>query len=255
MGDLGVNELRLLGLHYFVNTEPTIQVPIMPRVNYRKAQKGISVARVSSYVVSGHSLPKIFKRYGENIQLCEALYPVLQQLEIVLRNQFEVVLVDKYGRDWFRDTKLLYLLDRNSRGDVFKAVEKLIADKKVVHSGAVVAELMFGFWTSLFSKAYEPEFWFPYTHTLFPNTTSSNHNIKIIREEFTKIRQLRNRIAHHEPINKQPLELWQRYETIVKLLEWMNPDVRNWLRSSRCDRFPTVFNSIFHPKPRKKKIL
>ncbi len=225
----------------------------MTRINYRKVQKGISVARLSSYATQGQTLAKTLKKYGENVRLCEALYPLMQQLEIVLRNQFELVLVKKYGQDCYRDSNLLYLLDRHERGEVFKAVEKLASAKKPIHSGSVVAELMFGFWTSLFSKAYESEFWRPYNTVLFPATTPNNRNVQMIRDELTKIRQLRNRIAHHEPINKQPLELWSRYETIVKLLEWMNPDVAYWLRSSKCDRFPSVFNAIFNPKPRARK--
>jgi hypothetical protein len=226
----------------------------MPKMSYIKIEKGISSARLSSYRNLNQTRAYTLKKYGENIQLCEALYPLMQQLEIVLRNQFELVLVKKYGQDWFRDSKLLYLLDRHERGEVFKAVEKLASAKKSIHSGSVVAELMFGFWTSLFSKTYEAEFWRPYNTVLFPATTPNNRNVQMIRDELTKIRQLRNRIAHHEPINKKPSELWNRYETIVKLLEWMNPDIMQWLRSSRCDRFTSVFNKIYTPKVKKVKI-
>ncbi len=226
----------------------------MPRVSYIKIEKGISSARLSSYRNLNQTRARTLKKYGENIQLCEALYPLMQQLEIVLRNQFELVLIKKYGQDWFRDSKLLYLLDRQGRGDVFKAVEKLAASKKSIYSGSVVAELMFGFWTSLFSKNYEVEFWRPYNNLLFPATTPNNRNIQKIRDDLTKIRQLRNRIAHHEPINKKPSELWSRYEDMIRLLEWMNPDVMRWLRSSRCDRFTSVFNKIYTPKVKKVKI-
>lgn len=226
----------------------------MSKINYRKVESGLSKARLSSYQAIGSTTPAMLKKYGENLRLCEAIYPSLQQFEIVLRNNFERILIQKYGQDWYRDSELLYLLDRHLRGEIFKAVEKLAAAKKSIHSGSVIAELMFGFWTSLFNKNYETEFWRPYNMLLFPAATTSQRTIQIIRDDLTKIRQLRNRIAHHEPINKQPIELWNRYETIVKLLEWMNQDVQNWLRSSRCDRFTTVFNTIYHPKPKKVKL-
>jgi hypothetical protein len=221
------------------------------RIKHHKVIRSLSTARLSSYRLPGATHAVTLRAYAKNIQLSEAFYPVLQQLEIVLRNRFETILQDKYGSDWFKHSDLLYLLDRHARNEVFKAVEKLAKAKKPIASGAVVAELMFGFWTTLFSREYELDLWRPYDTTLFPFALASNRNIQNIRNDFTRLRQVRNRIAHHEPICKNSSDLWSRYETAVKLLEWMSPDVARWMRSSRCDRFPSVFRAAFHPKPRK----
>ena len=223
----------------------------MPRVNHKKVCQALSTARMSAYRQTTDA--KTLQAYASNVKLSEALYVSIQQLEVVLRNRFEIVLVKEFGTTWFTNTDFLLMLESHGRTQIFSAIDKIIQANKPLVSGAIVAELTFGFWTFLLNKKYEFRLWNPHDHLLFPNAIPHNRNIKIIREEFTKIRQLRNRIAHHEPINKQPLELWSRYETIVKLLGWMNPDVTHWLISSKCDRFPSVFNAIFNPKPRKRK--
>jgi hypothetical protein len=221
------------------------------RINHRKASQSLSLARLSSYQRPGTTPAATLQEYAKNVRLSEAFYPVLQQLEVVLRNRFEIVLRHKYGPDWFKHSDLLYLLSRHARNEVFKSVEKLAKNKNPITSSAVVAELMFGFWTVLLNREYELDLWRPYDITLFPSALASDRKIHVIRNDFTRLRQLRNRIAHHEPISGNQTELWDRYETAVKLLEWMSPDVAQWMRSSRCDRFPSVFRAAFHPKPQK----
>jgi hypothetical protein len=221
------------------------------KLNHQRITQGISSPRLTHFKKRTNT--ETMREYAKNIRLAEATYPILQQLEIVLRNQWEAILVNKYGLQWYQNTQFQNLLDQIAQKKLNDAILEARKNRQFIQSGHVVSELTFGFWTSLLGRRYEIALWRPYSHLLFPNCQTQQRNIQSIRDDLTRIRKLRNRVAHHEPINKQPLELWQRYETIVKLLEWMNSDVRNWLRSSRCDRFPTVFNSIFHPKPRKKK--
>jgi hypothetical protein len=67
------------------------------------------------------------------------------------------------------------------------------------------------------------------------------------------IRDLRNRIAHHEPI-WQDKDLLVKYQSIMRLLEWMNPQVALWLKRTKLDNFVAVFNAVYHPKVRKPRI-
>ncbi len=221
------------------------------KLNYQQIIQGISSPRLTYFQKSTNT--ETMREYAKNIKLAEATYPILQQLEIVLRNQWEIVLIHKYGTQWYQNTQFYNSLDQIAQKKLTEATLEAQKHRQHIQSGNIVSELTFGFWTSLFGKRYEPALWRPYSHILFPNCQPSQRNIHNIRNDLTRVRKLRNRVAHHEPINKQPLELWSRYETIVKLLEWMNPDVAYWLVSSKCDRFPSVFNAIFNPKPRKRK--
>lgn len=221
------------------------------KINLAQTITGLSKPRLTHF--QSHSDKETLLEYNKNVKLAEATYPALQQFEIVLRNNWELVFIARYGSQWYVNPSFVKILDPISKTKLQQAILDARKHRKMVHSGDVVAELTLGFWTFLFSKTYEFTLWRNHAKALFPNCMSSQRNIRQIRDDLRRIRELRNRVAHHEPICKKPLELWSRYETIVKLLEWMNPDVALWLRSSKCDRFPSVFNAIFHPKPRKKK--
>ena len=90
--------------------------------------------------------------YSWNIELSQALYPALQILEITLRNSLHQALSTIFDTDhWFE----LSFLHEKERKQVDKAKDDLRKQKKRITSGRVVAELSFGFWTSLFDIRYE----------------------------------------------------------------------------------------------------
>ncbi|UVI35565.1 hypothetical protein [Brevibacterium spongiae] len=63
-------------------------------------------------------------------------------------------------------------------------------------AGKVIAELSFGFWRQLTTNAMEKSMWVPYLHTAFPQGTSR----RSIDAQVSAVNELRNRIAHHEPL-------------------------------------------------------
>ena len=46
-------------------------------------------------------------------------------------------------------------------------------------------------------------------------------------EELRKIRELRNRIAHHEPIFRRNIQ--DEYDRIKKVINWSNPTAALWV--------------------------
>jgi hypothetical protein len=67
--------------------------------------------------------------------------------------------------------------------------------------GTVVAEISFGFWRYLTSSAHEKSLWLPYLHAAYPPGTVR----KDVDRRIRRLNELRNRVAHHEPIFSQPL--------------------------------------------------
>ena len=61
--------------------------------------------------------------------------------------------------------------------------------------GKVIANLTFGFWRYLSSKAHEKSLWVPYLHAAFPPKTNRSD----IDARVGRLHDLRNRVAHHEP--------------------------------------------------------
>jgi hypothetical protein len=63
--------------------------------------------------------------------------------------------------------------------------------------GKVIAELMFGFWRYLTSKAHEKSLWVPYLHRAFPPGTDRQRDVD---QRVGRLHEFRNRVVHHEPL-------------------------------------------------------
>lgn len=67
--------------------------------------------------------------------------------------------------------------------------------------GKVIAELNFGFWTSLTTGVHDQPIWRPRLHRAFPRGTR-RHNV---HAQIDRLRRLRNRAAHNESLLDVPL--------------------------------------------------
>jgi hypothetical protein len=221
-------------------------------VNYRQLCDAFSSDRMSPYKDGNRSESQALAVYQNNILLCESLYPSLHLLEVLLRNRLEEALVNQHGDQWYsRPTFVESLHDDESR-KLNEALQKLGKENldrqrdgkpiKTVNSGRVVAQLSFGFWTGLLGTNYEQTLWVPNHKRIFPAALPSERNIKQIRLRINRVRLLRNRVMHHEPIWNHPA-LWDRYQDILDFIEWISPDALEW--SQPFDRFPDTFASVF----------
>ena len=108
-----------------------------------------------------------------------------------------------------------------------------------------MAEHPFGFWSSMFNSPYEPVWYADGAKPLsavFPHLPRTLRKRKLIPRRVERIRRLRNRVFHYEPIwNKRDLE--ERHYQIDEALGWISSDIRDVMALS--DRF----NRVFHAKP------
>ena len=216
--------------------------------------QGISSDRLQPYRLQSSTEQNALELYKQNILLSEALYPSLHMLEVVLRNNLERVLIQEFGRTWYQFPKFTRLLIRKNgqltveAKQLRRAVDELNKARKPSTSGRIVAELNFSFWTRLLGKSYENDIWRPYDQAIFPDVRANDREIRKIRDDLTSLRFLRNRVAHYEPIWNDP-NLFDKYETIKRLLSWLNADAETYL--NRCDRFAEVYKRIGKAKPGK----
>lgn len=142
---------------------------------------------------------KAEKLYKYNILLSEALYPVLSVFEVVLRNAIHKELEKYHGRkDWYEDWK--YYPDLKGPLDLINdAIIKIQDRQEENNPGKVIAEMTLGFWISLFNARYERILWKP-LRLCFKQIPKNQRQRHVVSSNLNKIRVLRNRIYHYEPI-------------------------------------------------------
>jgi hypothetical protein len=204
----------------------------------------ISRDRLTRYLIATNgNLGRAIKLYEINIQISQTLYGVLHGYEITLRNAMHNRLVGYFGReDWYRRAKL----NPTHEGMVRDAEATALRGHANRYSGSVpigkvVAELGLGFWTGMAAGGYEQSLWQPCLRQAFPNTKLSR---KAAHSLLSDIKQVRNRVAHHErvlgsngvlyaglhPIHRTELTL--RPDRILDCVAWICPVTSDWIRAT-----------------------
>jgi len=145
--------------------------------------------------------------------------------------------------DWYDSVSL------TSYGDtqVEEAKQRISRQRKPVTQGRVIAELHFGFWTSMFESHFEKptaRFLPRGIRATFPHMPKSKHKRKSIKADLDKIRKLRNRIFHHERISHWT-DLPQLHQLILDFLGWLSPDLAEVVQM--VDTFPSVYGQGIQP--------
>lgn len=205
-------------------------------------ERAVSRARLSKYRPRNGTDFDMAVNYFWNIELSEALYPGLAALEVTLRSSVHEALTTREGTDmWFRTQ-----LEPGQLRTYADAYLKLLKDLKGQHptSGQVVAQLTFGFWTTLLSQPYNQSLWAPHKIALlkavFPNLPPVPNNRHFIHQRYNNLRLLRNRVMHHEPILFRP-DLYQEWEGMIDAIGWISPTTRDSVLA--IDHFDDTFHS------------
>lgn len=198
-----------------------------------------SYERLNGYLHSHSSYDKeaALAAYSWNIELSQSLYPALQVLEITLRNSLHQVISDHHGTDyWFE----LDFLHERERKPILKAKDDLAKEKKQIEPCRIVSSLSFGFWTSLFDVRYEHRqvLWPKLLKSAFPYLTKSQRTRIFLSRELNKIRYLRNRIFHYEPIWHWR-DLIEQHRSILMLITGLSPSAAKYLVG--LDRFKETY--------------
>jgi len=92
-----------------------------------------------------------------------------------------------------------------------------------------VAELSFGFWTTLLGRRLEHPLWIRGLRRAFPRVrlvSGISPSRSVVADRFGFLREFRNRIAHHEPIFSRALEA--DHHSLLEVAGWMFPDLGEW---------------------------
>ena len=202
-------------------------------------KKIMSEPRMNRYITAcANDSRKSMTIYRLNLKLSQELFTIISCFEIALRNSIDNHYTSIHGNDWLRDSVIPNGIFDNHRcrktGQIVqRAMRKLNQNQNYTHS-KLIAEMDFGFWRYLFAQ---PQF-----HSggqsllrIFPAKPSSTpaiqYNHSYVFNQLEKINDIRNRIAHHEPICFKlghPIIdttfAKQNYRLIKDLFNWMQID-------------------------------
>ncbi len=182
----------------------------------KELEKILSSDRFETYtLLAAGNKTKALSLYKENIFLSHKFYTILHVLEVCLRNKIDNQLRLKYGLTWY-DNPALSITEKQK--DILSSL-----NKEGTH-GQRIASLSFGFWTSFFGRFHE-ELWRHELRFIFDKPTL---NRKIIAEHLKAIRNLRNRIAHHECILK--MDTTHLKNASLELINWLSGTALEWVQ-------------------------
>jgi hypothetical protein len=223
-------------------------------MKYSDFESIMTPARMNRYLIAcGGNSRKAMTLYRKNLQLTQELFTVLSCFEVALRNAIDTQCVGTFGQDWLRDGAV-----EGGRFDTRKCqmTSKNISESigKLNHYThfKLVAALGFGFWRYMFAQNQ-----FNATNRIllkvFPSkpisTPALQYNNTYIFNQLAKLNDIRNRMAHHEPIcflPGQPVKSTQyarqHYTMMLQLFQWMQINESALLYG--LDHINTVCNEI-----------
>lgn len=205
-------------------------------MKYTEFENIMSAGRMRRYLVACSNSKKAMTLYRKNLQLSQELFTVISCFEIALRNAIDKHYLKIHGNDWLRKAGYEGGMFHNERcrltaENINAAVLKL--STSYTHN-KLVAELGFGFWRYMFAPH---QFLLAGQSLLaiFPakpqSTPSVQYNASFVFNQLSKINDIRNRIAHHEPIcfvSGQPVRntayVRQHYALLLQLFQWLSID-------------------------------
>lgn len=207
-------------------------------------ERAISVDRLSGYRQPGGDAHDALARYTWNALLGAALYPTLLHLEVAFRNSlYEAVQAHYPAGPWHTVSCWLDqvppILAASDRKRVETAKRRLRRAGKPLTPGRLVAELTFGFWTSLLDRRYEhgQVLWPTLLKAAFPHLPAAQRTRRGVAQRFDRLRLLRNRVFHYEPIWHWH-DLRQQHAEMLEALGWLCPELAHGVLAT--DRFLTI---------------
>jgi hypothetical protein len=206
-------------------------------MTFLEFEKLLSPHRIAKYLnACNGDTDKTLVLYRANLRLSYELFSVASLFEVVLRNKidehYKAKFFSRLGSDQWLDTQTepggcFYGNQQVEKTfkSIFEAKIKLKSRGKYTHD-KLVAELTFGFWRYLFASK---EFMVAGStlHQIFVNRPR-NTNHTAIFNKLASINNIRNRIAHHEPICFNSvgrictIYALDHYNIIIELLGWLD---------------------------------
>ena len=214
----------------------------------------VSGPRFATYVnLAGGDRDRAVELYHWTGDVAGGLMADFRVLEVLLRNRIDQTMSEHVANtsgagEWFEDSSWVTTgnyLDRQAISSVDRAretVQERTPTGTPVSRGKIVAALSFGFWKRPTHARYEESFWLPALDQAF-DVPGSNAVARreVLFDHLTVLNDLRNRVAHHEPICKPwrfivrggrdvMYRLDVQYKMLVDVVGWIDADAGEWVK-------------------------
>jgi len=208
---------------------------------YNKYEENLFIPRINRYLIAeGGSKTRAKRLYRINLRVSQAFYPILNFTEICLRNRINQELTNHFESSrWIISEKSGFMSDISlgprfqMKKDVERSESRLRGTHSIVTADRLIADQTFGFWASIFNTDHMPLLASAPLAAL-PLMPATVLPITPFRK-LDKIRKLRNRIYHNEPIcfsgsavNFNQARSAKRH--IYELLNWMDADLAPFIK-------------------------
>lgn len=206
-------------------------------MRYAEFEKVMSHARMSRYLQACNNNTKTaMTLYRKNLKLSQEFFTVISCFEIALRNKIDQHYQQHHGNHWLRDAATQGGVFDNNRCRVTAQTIRIEIQRlnhRYTHP-KLVAALGFGFWRYLFStNQYRAGG--QNLLQIFPSRPASSphqqYNASFVFNQLKQINNIRNRVAHHEPVcftPRHPIKntayARQHYGLTLQLFQWMSID-------------------------------
>lgn len=211
----------------------------MTSTRIQEIKNALSIARMSTYESvtdsAGNriSSEQALNLYAWNAQVSAALLAPLHICEVVIRNAVAAALEAQYGSKWPWSPGFEQSLPSPHQG--YNPRRDLQDARRSAHTtGKVIPELKLAFWQSMFTSRHDSRLWHTYLTQVFPNLPNSQpirQSRTEIYNELERLRKLRNRIAHHEPIFSR--NLTEDFDKINDLISIRCPVTAVWMQQNQ----------------------
>lgn len=174
-------------------------------MRYRDFADIMTTARMNRYLAAcGGNSRKAMTLYRKNLQLTQELFTVIGCFKVALRNAIDAQITATLGNNWLKDGVAGGGVFDTSRCRLTKVnINEAIVKLHVYSHYKLVAGLGFGFWRFMFAQNQ-----FNATSRVllrvFPSkpisTPAIQYNNTYIFNQLAQLNDIRNRMAHHEPI-------------------------------------------------------
>jgi hypothetical protein len=201
----------------------------------------LSIPRFNTFLAArNNNTLKALQLYHWNSQISAAfLYP-LHVFEICIRNAVANAAESFYQtHDWPWSAAFEMSLPTTHSPRQFSPRRELVSTRDwqprpQQTTGKVIAELKFAFWASMYTGRHDGRLWNQYLRREYPNIPQ-NLTISQARQKIysaaDRVRVLRNRIAHHEPIFSRQLE--DEYKLIAEIVGYRCAHTAAWMKRSQ----------------------
>lgn len=191
----------------------------------------LSAPRFATYLQrSENNREDALQLYLWNLKISAALMVPLHIVEVTLRNAVVEAIESVHGGTWPWSAGFLRSLPNPTPPNYSPQRDLNVLGSKHTTSGKIIADLKFVFWERMLTKRHDGRIWNEHFATVFPNAPTNRQASTLRNEVYShvnEVRELRNRIAHHEPIFSRDLRAdLGRMDTIVR---WRNNETADWM--------------------------